>query len=73
MSQSPNWGDGYEPELEKLIPLGRAARQSGLSQSHLSLLIRQKKLWGSKLGGRNWYTTDDAVKNFLANNSRPTK
>ena len=71
MASTPTSGDGYDPEMDKLIPLSRAARLSGLSQSHLSLLIRQKKLWGTKLGGRNWYTTDEAVQWYLAN-ARPS-
>jgi hypothetical protein len=72
MSTTPTSGDGYDPQMDKLIPLSRAARRSGLSQSHLSLLIRQGKLWGTKLGGRNWYTTDEAVRWYLAS-ARPSE
>lgn len=68
MANAPTQGDGYRPNAEKLIPLCRAARLSGLSQSHLALLIREKKVWGTKMGGRNWYTTEDAVSWYLANN-----
>lgn len=67
MSEKQSW-DGYEPELEKIIPLSRAAKTCGLSQSHLSLLIRQRKIWGTKLGGRNWYTTEETVRWYLAQN-----
>jgi hypothetical protein len=64
-----NWGE-YRPDAAKLIPLSRAARMCGISHSHLSLLIRQRKLWGTKMGGRNWYTTEEAVRWYLAENGR---
>ena len=60
-------GDGtYQPRLEDLISLQKAVKLSGLTRQHLALLIRQGKLWGSKLGGRDWYTTEEAVREYLA-------
>jgi hypothetical protein len=59
-----------QPGLDELISLSQAAVLSGLSLPHLSLLIRQKKLWGMKIG-RNWVTTEKAVKEYLALDRRP--
>ncbi len=63
-------GSDDQPRLDELIPLSQAATLSGLSQGHLSLLIRQKELWGVKIG-RNWVTTEKAVRAYLARNRRP--
>jgi len=60
----------YQPKLEELIPLSKAAELSGLSLGHLGLLIRQGELWGMKIG-RNWVTTEQAVREYLAHNRRP--
>ena len=59
-----------QPRLDELIPLSQAAELSGLSQGHLSLLIREKELWGVKIG-RNWVTTEKAVRDYLALNRKP--
>ena len=59
-----------DTRLDELIPLRDAAKLSGLSQGHLSLLIRQGKLWGTKIG-RNWVTTEQAVREYLARDRRP--
>ena len=58
------------PNLSELISLREAAKRSGLSQPHLSLLIRQGKLWGTKIG-RNWVTTETAVMEYLALDRKP--
>jgi len=63
--QSNKYKKEDQPGLDELIPLSQAAILSGLSLPHLSLLIRQKKLWGVKIG-RNWVTTEKAVKEYLA-------
>ncbi len=60
----------YQPTLEELIPLSKAAEISGLSLGHLGLLIRRGELWGKKIG-RNWVTTAQAVKEYLARDRRP--
>ena len=59
-----------QPRLDELISLQEAAVLSGLSQPHLSLLIRQRKLWGKKIG-RNWVTTEQAVREYLARDRKP--
>lgn len=55
---------------EKLISLAEAAEISGLSAGHLRLLVSQKKLWGIKIG-RNWVTTEQAVRDYIATDPRP--
>ena len=70
MSSSDVEGSDDQPRLDELIPLSQAAKLSGLSPGHLSLLIRQKELWGVKIG-RNWVTTEKAVRAYLARNRRP--
>ncbi|MCK4898828.1 MAG: helix-turn-helix domain-containing protein [Anaerolineales bacterium] len=69
MPDQPTESDS-QPSLDELIPLSKAAELSGLSQGHLSLLIRNGEMWGIKIG-RNWVTTDKAVREYLARNRRP--
>jgi hypothetical protein len=59
-----------QPRLDELISLSQAAELSGLTQPHLALLIRQGKLWGEKIG-RNWVTTEIAVREYLALGHKP--
>ena len=56
---------------DDLITLKKASEISRVTQEHLALLIREGKLWGDKFGGRNWFTTEKEVKNYLAQNLRP--
>jgi hypothetical protein len=53
-----------------LISLAEAARTSGLSHSHLRLLVRQGKVWGTKIG-RDWLTTEEAIRAYLATERKP--
>ena len=48
-----------------LISLQDAANYSGLSASHLRLLVRNGEMKGKKIG-RNWVTTKQAVDEYLA-------
>jgi excisionase family DNA binding protein len=50
-----------------LISLKEAAAVSGLSHSHLRYLCRTGKLKAKRLG-RDWFTTRDAVANYVADN-----
>jgi excisionase family DNA binding protein len=59
-----------QPGLDDLLSLNEAAELSGLSSSHLRLLVRQGEMWGRKLG-RNWVTTEQAVREYLARDRRP--
>jgi len=70
MSNKKDHAKNKEPSLGDLISLREAAKISGLSQPHLSLLIRQGKLWGEKIG-RNWVTTKQAIRDYLALNLKP--
>jgi len=53
--------------LKELITFGEAARLSGFTDRHLRKLASEKQLWAVKLG-RNWFTTAQAVKDYLAKN-----
>lgn len=53
------------PKLDDLISLQKAAKLSGLTAGHLRLLVRQGELWGTKMG-RNWVTTEQAVREYKA-------
>ena len=52
------------------ITLAQAAEISGLSHSHLRLLARQGKIKSQKLG-RDWLTTEDAVRAYMATDRKP--
>ena len=57
-------------KIEDLISLAQASTNSGLSAGHINYLVRNNKLWGIKLG-RNWFTTQKALENYLASNRNP--
>ncbi len=59
-----------QSELKNLISIQEAAKKSGLSQSHLRLLVREGEIWGMKIG-RNWVTTEQAVREYQAREHRP--
>jgi len=63
-------GDAGPPQLNDLISLQDAAKLSGLSQTHLRLLVRNGEIWGTKIG-RNWVTTEQAVREYQARAQRP--
>ena len=54
-----------------LIPLRKAVEISGFTQEHLAHLIREGKLWGDKMGSHIWFTTEGAVREYLARDRRP--
>jgi hypothetical protein len=56
--------------LRDLISLQAAAKLSGMSSGHIRLLIREGDMWGIKIG-RNWVTTDLAVREYQARAQRP--
>ncbi len=70
MASSKLEGDDDQSKLNALIPLQKAAELSGLSPSHLRLLVSNGEIWGIK-PGRNWYTTEEAVREYLARDRRP--
>lgn len=70
MTSSEDGDAQNQPRLDELIPLAQAAELSGLSQPHLALLARRGELWATKVG-RNWVTTKEAVREYLARDRRP--
>ena len=54
----------YQPSIDELISLRQAAEFSGLSQTHLRLLVRKKTIWGIKIDTL-WLTTRKAVDTYL--------
>src|SRR3989344_1952188 len=50
---------------EQLISLADAAQNTPYSQEYLSLLARKGKLFSKKVG-RNWYTTREAVEEYIS-------
>ena len=57
--------------VEQLITLAEAAEiYKGLSHSHLGKLVREKTIWGAKVG-HYWVTTKEAVEEYLAEDRRP--
>lgn len=69
MPNEPSKSAGEEA-AQQLISLAEAAELSGLSHSHLRLLVRQKKIWAIKKG-RDWLTTEEAVKTYLVTDRKP--
>lgn len=53
-----------------LISVKDEAEISGLTPRHVRLLIRQEKLKGFKMG-RDWFTTEQAVQEYLAKDRKP--
>lgn len=55
---------------EELISLQEAAKRCGLSASHLRLQVRKGEIWGMK-AGRDWLTTERAVREYLSRDIKP--
>lgn len=53
-------------KLDNLITLREASKISGYNSDYLGYLIREGKMNGRKVG-RNWMTTTEDVKYYLAN------
>jgi len=70
MANHADHRNSTQPSLDELISLREAAELSGLSTSHLRLLVSRGGMWGIKLG-QNWFTTDQAVKEYVAQDRRP--
>jgi len=61
---------GKKFDINDLIPLSEASNYSGLSAGHLNYLVRNKKVWGIKLG-RNWFTTYGEIKDYIKRENKP--
>lgn len=59
-----------QPNINDLITFAEAARLSGFTDRHIRKLAYQNELWAVRLG-RNWFTTAQAVKAYLAKNRKP--
>jgi hypothetical protein len=59
-----------QPALDELISLSQAADLSGLSPRHLRHLAIHGEIWSRKLG-RNWFTTANAVMDYLSQEHKP--
>ncbi len=59
-----------QPNLQELITFSEAASLSGFTDRHLRKLASQNEIWAVKLG-RNWFTTAQAVRDYLAKNRKP--
>lgn len=70
MNSQDKGRDSIQPSLDDLIPLSKAAEISGLSHSHLRLLIRGGEIEGRKIG-RDWFTTLRAVEEYEARDRKP--
>ena len=71
MGKDNKYENQSEPSIGDFIPLSKASEISGFTVRHLALLIRQEELWGEKMGGPNWFTTEKAVRNYVARNRKP--
>ena len=65
MPDGDHENSAYQPSWDELITLQEAAKFSGLSYSHVSYLARNGDIWAKKLG-RDWFTTEMAVKEYMA-------
>ena len=70
MSNQAKESSQDQPSWDELISLKEAAELSGLSYSHIRYLARNGELSAKKLG-RDWFTTEQAVKEYLARDRRP--
>jgi len=59
-----------QPRLDDLITLRQAAKLCDLSPDHLRRLAGRGDLRAKKIG-RDWVTTERAVREYLAQNRRP--
>ena len=59
-----------QPNIQDLINFEEASRLSGFTDRHLRKLAGENKLWAIKLG-RNWFTTTQAIKDYLALDRKP--
>jgi hypothetical protein len=70
MADLKNESRSEQPGLDELISLSEAAKLSGLSPSHVRLLVSSGEIWGKKLG-RYWFTTAQVVIEYLKLNRKP--
>ncbi len=54
----------------KLISVTKASQISGLTPSFIARMLRRGEIDGAKVG-RNWVTTEEAVRDYLKKERRP--
>ncbi len=62
--------DSLEELASKFISVAEASKISGLSVSHIRKLLRDGDIQGVKIG-RDWSTTEEAVREYLKQERRP--
>ena len=70
MTRDQTQQEHLEKAAKRLISLAEAAEISGFSPAHLRYLVRRGIVWGQKIG-RNWVTTEEAVREYKARGVRP--
>jgi hypothetical protein len=71
MSEQDKQEDEYQPRWYELITLQEASKLSGLSPSDLRLLVNNGELWAKYLG-TNWFTTEQAIRDYLGHVGQST-
>jgi hypothetical protein len=59
-----------KPNFKKMITVNQAAEISGLTPRHIRLLLSKGTIWGVKMG-RDWFTTEGVVREYIAQDRRP--
>ncbi|MCB0069869.1 MAG: helix-turn-helix domain-containing protein [Caldilineaceae bacterium] len=62
--------DDVEELASTLISVTQASELSKLTPSYIRRLLRNGEMWGVKIG-RNWLTTEKAVRGYLNKERRP--
>ena len=70
MSDKNTKSSDEKPRLDELISIREAAELSGLTTRHLRLLLNRGTIWGKKMG-RDWFTTAQSIREYLAHDRRP--
>jgi hypothetical protein len=70
MTDEESKSNSEQPNLRDLISFEEASRLSGFTDRHLRKLASQNVIWAVKLG-RNWFTTVQAVSEYLAKDRKP--
>jgi hypothetical protein len=63
-------GDPLADLTSKLISITRASEISGLTPGYLRRLLRNEVMEGKKIG-RDWFTTEEAIREYLDQERRP--
>lgn len=62
--------DFLEDLTSKLISVTEASEISGLTPGYIRRLLRNKTIAGKKIG-RDWFTTEEALRKYLEQERRP--